>query len=71
MGAVHAVAVGVAVRAMDGGASRMGFLLPSFSRRDNLTKYDKRMLILSIPGMWKHAVCSLQHNNQLRKRRES
>ena len=52
VGAVHAVAVGVAVRgalrccgrrgdvAMDGGASRMGFLLPSFSRRDNLVKYD-------------------------------
>ena len=40
MGAVHAVAVGVAVRAMDGGASMMDFLLPSFSRRDNLVKYD-------------------------------
>ena len=40
VGVVHAVAVGVAARAMDGGASMMGFLLPSFSRRDNLVKYD-------------------------------
>ena len=56
MRAVHVVAVGVAVgvaaRAMDGGASMMGFLLPSFSRRDNLSKYDKRSISPHIPGMY-------------------
>ena len=34
------------------------------------TKYDKSMLMLSIPGMCLHAVCSVQHNNQLNAEEE-
>ena len=66
------VADGVAVRAMDGGASRMGFLLPSFSRRDNLVKYDKRMIS---PQHTRHVeacrvLCTTQQSTTLKKRVE-
>ena len=65
VGAVHAVTVCVAVRAMDGGASMMDFLLPSFSRRDNLVKYVKRMVS---PQHTRHVeACRVlsRNNNQL------
>ena len=70
VGAVHAVAVGVAARAMDGGASMMGFLLPSFSRRDNLVKYDTRMIS---PQHTRHVeacrvLCTTQQSTTIKKK---